>query len=61
MSRCLGQQLSVSAYLLQACRQYHNMLHRVYGHNLILDPHVMNVDAMKDYNTCGMSLLSMVH
>lgn len=37
------------------------MLHRVYGHNLILDPHVMNVDAMKDYNTCGMSLLSMVH
>ena len=61
MSRCLGQQLSLTAWL-QACRQYHKMLHRVYGPTLILHPHVMDVSAMRDYNTCGMLLLlSMVH
>lgn len=47
--------------LLQACKKYHTMLHGVYGEDLILGPHIMNVDALKDYSTFGMQfLLSMV-
>lgn len=29
------------------------MLQEVYGKDLLLDPHVMSVDALKDYNSCG--------
>lgn len=32
------------------------MLKRVYGDNLILDPHVMDVSALKDYSTYGRPL-----
>ena len=47
--------------LLQACKQYHTMLQEVYGKDLILNPHIMNVDALKDHSTCGMpSLPTMV-
>lgn len=39
---------------MQACKRYHAMLLRVYGNNLVLDPHVMDVSALKDYTADGM-------
>ena len=38
---------------MQACKRYHTMLLRVYGDILVLDPHVMDVAALKDYTTDG--------
>ena len=43
--------------LMQACRQYYYMLQMVYGSSQVLDPYVMNVDALKEYSTNG-TLLS---
>ena len=39
--------------IMQACRQYHSMLQKVYGPSLILEPHVMDVDAVTKYDTSG--------
>ncbi|KAL0045002.1 hypothetical protein WJX82_004834 [Trebouxia sp. C0006] len=35
----------------QACTQYHAMLAKVYGPELVLDPHVMSVDALSEQDT----------
>ena len=46
----------VNSYTLgdvQACKQYHAMLVKVYGPELVLEAYVMSVDALTEQDTPG--------
>ena len=39
--------------VLQACKDYHQMLQEVYGPTKVLSPYVLSIDAIKDYDAEG--------
>ena len=45
-------------HFLQACKDYHKMLLKVYGPAKVLSPYVLNIDAIDDYNAEGKLFLT---